>query len=57
MLLAHTFVFPVIEPGVAGIGFTVIVIELDVAGEPVTQASLDDRIHVTTSPLFKPVLV
>ena len=36
---------------------TVIVIELDVAGEPVAQLKLDVRIHVTASASFNVELV
>ena len=34
-------------------GFTVMVMELEVAGEPVTQGALDVITQVTASPLFK----
>ena len=44
---------PVITPGVAGAGVTVIVIVFEVTGEPVTQASLEDRMQITTSPLLR----
>jgi hypothetical protein len=38
-------------------GVTVIVIELDVVGEPVAQLKLDVMITVTTSPLDKVLIV
>jgi hypothetical protein len=38
-------------------GNTVIVIALDVAGEPVTQVKLDVMIALTTSPLVKLLVV
>jgi len=43
--------------GVAGVGFTVMVIALDVAGLPVTPARLEVMIQVTTCPLVNVVVV
>lgn len=42
----------VIDTAAATDGATVIVIEFDVAGDPVTQAALEVTTHVITSPLF-----
>lgn len=39
------------------LGFTVIVTELDVAGEPVTQSALEVSSQVTTSLLLNEVLI
>ena len=42
-----------VVPVISGTVFTTIVMALDVAGEPATQAALDVNIQVTTSPLLR----
>lgn len=51
VLLAVIFTDGVID------GITVIVMELEVAGEPVAQVKLDVMITVTTSPFAKELIV
>ena len=45
-----------IAPGVAGIEVTVMVMALDVAGEPVVQDKDENIMQVTTSPLINAVV-